>query len=106
MAEQVVGSKFSSQNKPGQNGSSAPSSVPTNEVAKFNVRNPAAQSVKPRDPVITDGDAKNWQTRNVSAAPLPPAHGHRDVNASPVKVPLGNNRAVSEPAPRGARSRG
>lgn len=104
MAEQIVGSRFPSKNQPGQNGTSMPSSAPIDEVARFNVRNPAALAVRPKDPVIENNDATNWQTRDTKASSYPTTFGHRDRNASPAKVPA-NSRPVSKVAPRGDRKR-
>jgi hypothetical protein len=104
MTEIIGSSKFKPDDAYGQNGDKSPSSVPTRP--QLNLINPAAQSVKPRDALIADPDATGFQTRTVSAAPLPTAFGHKNPNASSAKIPHGNNRAVQQIAPRGNARRG
>jgi hypothetical protein len=96
--EEIVGSRFKPDNAYGQNGSSTPSSVPVKQTPAFNVKNPAAALVRPRDPVLTDPDTKNWQTRTVSATPFKAVN--KGASRGPT-IPAGNNHAASKIAPRG-----
>lgn len=97
MTEIVGNSKFKSDNAYGQDGSSTPSSLPSKQTPAFNVKNPDAMLVRPRDPVLTDADASNFQTRTVSAAPIPPAFGHKNPNSSPAKVPMNSPPVFQRP---------
>jgi hypothetical protein len=105
MTEEIVGSKFKSDNSYGQDGSATPSSVPVKKTPAYNVKNPEASLVRPHDPVLTDPDVRNWQTRGVSAAPIKTAFGMKSPDNS-ARVPSGTNRRASSIiAPRGSARR-
>lgn len=94
MAQEIVGSRFKAENVFGQNGYRGPSStVPGETEPHYGI-----QASKPTAP-------SNVQVRSVSAEPYPLAHGMRHRNLDPARVPSGNNRAVSQMAPRGSRKR-
>jgi hypothetical protein len=100
MTEEIVGSKFKPNNGYGQNGFTGPSSTTPKEPVPHYAS--VASTVKPKDPVLTDPDVRNWETRGVSAAPIKPSFGMRNPNANPAKIPSGTNRhASSIIAPRG-----
>jgi hypothetical protein len=91
MTEIIGSSKFKPDNGAGQNGSALPSSVPAKP--QLNLINPAAQAVRVKDPVLTDADVQNFQTRAVKSEQYPTTFGHRDRNVNPAKVPA-NSRPV------------
>jgi hypothetical protein len=85
MAQEIVGSNFPSDNGYGRNGFQGPAStVPGGKPQHYAS---TAAPLKPKDPVLSDPDVRNFETRTVSAAPIKPACGMRDVNKNPAKIP-------------------
>ena len=103
MTEEIVGSKFKPNNGFGQNGFTGSSSTTPKEPVPHYAS--VASTVKPKDPVLTDPDVRNWETRTVSAAPIKPAFGMKSPDNS-ARVPSGTNRRASSIiAPRGSAKR-
>ena len=104
MTEEIVGSKFKPNNGFGQNGFTGSSSTTPKEPVPHYAS--VASTVKPKDPVLTDPNVRNWETRTIDMKGAPkPAFGMKNPNANPAKIPSGNNRAVSQIAPRGSARR-
>jgi hypothetical protein len=96
-----IASRFKADTGYGDQADVTPSSMLPGQKLKYS---PAAQKLRPVAPV--DVKVVADQTRTVSAAQYPAAHGHRNVNANPARVPSGTNRRASSIiAPRGLAKR-
>ncbi len=90
MAQDIVGSKmktFASDQVPsstrgyGQNGSAvSPSQTPGKAKA-------ISKNLSDISPPAANANPGDWQTRKVDASPYPAAHGMKNPNAAPAKVP-------------------
>ncbi|WP_298107423.1 hypothetical protein [Bradyrhizobium sp.] len=97
MAEEIVASRFKAQVGYGDTSSLQGSSLLPAEKPKYF---PTAAKRRPVAPVDVKASMVNTN-RTISAAPIKPAHGMRNVNANPAKIPSDSNRAVQQIAPRG-----
>ena|SRR5579872_3207186 len=79
-----------------------PSSLLPGDKIKYS---PTAAKLRPVAPVNAKAAVVANETRKVSAEPFPVRVGRRDRAQAPAKIPSGNNRAVSQIAPRKAAKR-
>jgi hypothetical protein len=98
-----IASRFKASVGYGDQADVTPSSLLPGDKIKYS---PAAAKLRPVAPVDVKAAIVANETRTVSAAQYPAAHGHRNVNANPARVPLGTNRRASSIiAPRGSAKR-
>src|SRR5579871_3413509 len=91
-----ITSRFKADTGYGDTANLQPSSLLPGDKIKYS---PTAAKLRPVAPVDVKA-AMVPTNRNVSAEPLPTRVGRGDRARAPAKVPSGNNRAVSQIAPR------
>jgi len=97
MVEIISGSRFAPQVGYGDTSSLQNSSLLPGQKPKYS---PTAAKLRPVAPVDVKAAIVANETRTVSAKPYPTRVGRGDRAQAPAKIPSGNNRAVSQIAPR------
>lgn len=97
MAEIISGSRFAPSVGYGDTSSLQGSSLLPGEKPKYS---PAAAKLRPVAQVDVKSPVVANEVRTVSAEPIKPSFGMKGASRGPT-IPAGNNRAVSQIAPRG-----